>query len=100
MMTVDGLFGAGDAVGGTPHAFSSGSFTEGRLSAKAACKYIDDGKAEGINISQKQIDERKAEIYKPLETYTVGRNLLSKVFTSHYRQLSDTEVVFPSCIHR
>jgi hypothetical protein len=28
MMTVDGLFGAGDAVGGTPHAFSSGSFTE------------------------------------------------------------------------
>jgi hypothetical protein len=43
MMTVDGLFGAGDAVGGTPHAFSSGSFTEGRLSAKAACKYIDDG---------------------------------------------------------
>ena len=74
MMTVDGLFGAGDAVGGTPHAFSSGSFTEGRLSAKAACKYIDDGKAEGINISQKQIDDRKAEVYKPLETYTVGRN--------------------------
>ena len=27
---------AGDAVGGTPHAFSSGSFTEGRLAAKAA----------------------------------------------------------------
>jgi adenylylsulfate reductase subunit A len=74
MMTVDGLFGAGDAVGGTPHAFSSGSFTEGRLSAKAACKYIDDGKAEGINISQAQIDGRKEEIYKPLETYTVGRN--------------------------
>lgn len=74
MMTVNGLFGAGDAVGGTPHAFSSGSFTEGRLSAKAACKYIDDGKAEGIGVSQKQIDDRKAEIYKPLETYTVGRN--------------------------
>ncbi len=74
MMTVDGLFGAGDAVGGTPHAFSSGSFTEGRLSAKAACKYIDDGKADGINVSQEQIDTRKAEVYKPLETYTVGRN--------------------------
>jgi adenylylsulfate reductase subunit A len=29
MMTVNGLFGAGDAVGGTPHAFSSGSFTIG-----------------------------------------------------------------------
>ncbi|UCG98469.1 MAG: hypothetical protein JSW31_05060, partial [Burkholderiales bacterium] len=29
MTTIEGLFGAGDAVGGTPHAFSSGSFTEG-----------------------------------------------------------------------
>ncbi len=74
MMTVEGLFGAGDAVGGTPHAFSSGSFTEGRLSAKAACQYIDDGKAEGITVSEEQIAKRKEEIYKPLETYTVGRN--------------------------
>jgi len=68
------LFGAGDAVGGTPHAFSSGSFTEGRLAAKAACKYIDDGKAEGIKVSDKQIADRKAQIFKPLENYTIGRN--------------------------
>ncbi|NYT52591.1 MAG: adenylyl-sulfate reductase subunit alpha [Candidatus Vesicomyosocius endoextente] len=74
MTTVDGLFGAGDTVGGTPHAFSSGSFTEGRLAAKAACKYIDDGKAEGIVVSNKQIAERKEQIYKPLENYTIGRN--------------------------
>ncbi len=74
MTTVDGLFGAGDAVGGTPHAFSSGSFTEGRLAAKAACKYIDDGKADGIVVSDKQIADRKEQIFKPLETYTVGRN--------------------------
>jgi len=74
MTTVEGLFGAGDAVGGTPHAFSSGSFTEGRLAAKAACKYIDDGKAEGIVISDQQIADRKTEIFKPMETYTVGRN--------------------------
>ena len=64
MTTVEGLFGAGDAVGGTPHAFSSGSFTEGRLAAKAACKYIDDGKANGIRVSQEQIDRRKEEIFK------------------------------------
>src|SRR6185436_3783530 len=31
MTTIEGLFGAGDAVGGTPHAFSSGSFTKGRV---------------------------------------------------------------------
>ncbi len=74
MMTIEGLFGAGDAVGGTPHAFSSGSFTEGRLAAKAACKYIDDGKAEGIVVSQKTLDELKAQIFKPLEHYKTYRN--------------------------
>jgi len=74
MMTVEGLFGAGDACGGTPHAFSSGSFTEGRLAAKAACKYIDDGKAEGIVVSNEQIDRRMKEIYKPLEHYKTYRN--------------------------
>ncbi len=74
MTSVEGLFGAGDAVGGTPHAFSSGSFTEGRLAAKAACQYIDDGKAEGIVVSDKQIADRKAQIYQPLETYRIGRN--------------------------
>ncbi|MEA1049944.1 adenylyl-sulfate reductase subunit alpha [Lamprobacter modestohalophilus] len=74
MTTVAGLFGAGDAVGGTPHAFSSGSFTEGRLAAKAACKYIDDGKAEGIRISDDQINRRKEEIFKPMEHYKIYRN--------------------------
>ena len=74
MTTVEGLFGAGDAVGGTPHAFSSGSFTEGRLAAKAACKYIDDGKAEGIQISDAQIQRRGEEIFKPMEHYRVNRN--------------------------
>jgi adenylylsulfate reductase subunit A len=74
MTTVAGLFGAGDAVGGTPHAFSSGSFTEGRLAAKAACKYIDDGKAEGIVVSDEQIERWRVEVYKPLETYRIYRN--------------------------
>ena len=74
MTTVAGLFGAGDAVGGTPHAFSSGSFTEGRLAAKAACKYIDDGKAAGIRVSEDQIERRKQEIYKPMEHYRIYRN--------------------------
>lgn len=74
MTTVEGLFGAGDAVGGTPHAFSSGSFTEGRLAAKAACRYIDDGKAEGIHVSDEQIERRRQEIYKPMEHYRIYRN--------------------------
>ncbi|MGA7800000.1 MAG: adenylyl-sulfate reductase subunit alpha [Gammaproteobacteria bacterium] len=74
MMTVEGLFGAGDALGGTAHAFSSGSFTEGRLAAKAAVKFIRDHAKDRVNVSEKQIEDRRREIYKPLENYQVGRN--------------------------
>jgi len=74
MMTVDGLFGAGDAIGGTAHAFSSGSFTEGRLAAKAAVKYIKDLRNEKMNISDKQINDFKETVYQPMENYQVGRN--------------------------
>jgi adenylylsulfate reductase subunit A len=85
MTTVEGLFGAGDAVGGTPHAFSSGSFTEGRLAAKAACKYIDDGKGEGIVVSDEQIERRRKEIYKPLEHYRIYRNaVVAGTVNPHY----------------
>jgi adenylylsulfate reductase subunit A len=74
MMTVDGLFGAGDAIGGTAHAFSSGSFTEGRIAAKAAVKYVRDLRNEKIDVSDKQISDYKKTIYQPLENYQVGRN--------------------------
>ena len=68
------VFGAGDTVGGSAHKFSSGSFTEGRLAAKAAVKYIEDKKANNIKLSEKQYNDLKEVIYKPLENYTVGRN--------------------------
>jgi adenylylsulfate reductase subunit A len=74
MMTVDGLFGAGDALGGTAHAFSSGSFTEGRLAAKAAVKYIRDYKNDNIKISDKQYEDLKQIIFQPLDNYQIGRN--------------------------
>jgi adenylylsulfate reductase subunit A len=74
MMTVEGLFGAGDALGGTAHAFSSGSFTEGRLAAKAAVKFIRDHANDEVRISDKQIEELREKIYKPLETYQIYRN--------------------------
>ncbi len=74
MMTVDGLFGAGDALGGTAHAFSSGSFTEGRLAAKAAVKYIRDYKNDNIKISDKQYEDLKQTIFQPLDNYQIGRN--------------------------
>lgn len=74
MMTVEGLFGAGDALGGTAHAFSSGSFTEGRLAAKAAVKFIHDHAKDPVKISDEQIERRRKEIYKPLEHYQTYRN--------------------------
>ena len=42
MTTIEGLFGAGDTIGGSAHKFSSGSFTEGRLAGKAAVAYVMD----------------------------------------------------------
>ena len=74
MLTVEGLFGAGDTVGGSAHKFSSGSFTEGRLAAKAAVKYIEDQKAEDIKVTDKQCEDFKIAIFKPLETYQVAQN--------------------------
>ncbi len=73
MMTVDGLFGAGDASGGTPHKFSSGSFTEGRIAGKAAVNYMNDV-GEDTQLDEAEIDRLEAEIYQPLENYEVGRN--------------------------
>ena len=74
MMTVDGLFGAGDAIGGTAHAFSSGSFTEGRIAAKAAVKYVRDLRNEAIDISDQQINGFRETVFQPMENYRVGRN--------------------------
>jgi adenylylsulfate reductase subunit A len=74
MMTVDGLFGAGDTIGGTAHKFSSGSFAEGRIAAKAAVKYVNDlGKAQP-QVSEQEYRDLEKEIYQPLENYRVGRN--------------------------
>ena len=70
MMTVDGLFGAGDTLGGTPHKFSSGSFTEGRLAGKAAVKYVDDLGSNVPEIDESEYMALKQEIYQPLENYS------------------------------
>ena len=74
MMTVEGLFGAGDAIGGTAHKFSSGSFTEGRIAGKAAVKYVDDMGKNAPQVSEAEYEGLKQAVYKPLETYRVGRN--------------------------
>ena len=42
MTTVEGLFTAGDGVGGSGHKFSSGSHAEGRIAVKQMCRYAGD----------------------------------------------------------
>jgi adenylylsulfate reductase, subunit A len=42
MTSIRGLFAAGDGVGASGHKFSSGSFTEGRIAAKAAVAFAQD----------------------------------------------------------
>ncbi|MBT9540613.1 adenylyl-sulfate reductase subunit alpha [Thiobacillus sp.] len=74
MTTVEGLFGAGDTIGGSAHKFSSGSFTEGRLAGKAAIRYVMDLKGEPPQVDETQIKLLEKTIFKPLENYAVGRN--------------------------
>ena len=73
MMTVEGLFGAGDTIGGTAHKFSSGSFTEGRIAGKAAVNYVNDLK-DCPEVGEAEYESLKKTVFQPLETYAVGRN--------------------------
>ena len=74
MMTVDGLFGAGDTIGGTAHKFSSGSFTEGRIAGKSAVRYVNDLGNDQPQVSETEYEELKSIVYQPMENYEVGRN--------------------------
>ncbi len=74
MTTVEGLFGAGDTMGGAPHKFSSGSFTEGRLAGKSAVRYVMDLKGAQPQIDENEINKLKQTVFAPLENYRIGRN--------------------------
>jgi adenylylsulfate reductase subunit A len=74
MMTVDGLFGAGDTIGGAAHKFSSGSFTEGQIAAKAAVNYVNDLGKDLPQVSEDEYEDLRKTVFQPLENYTVGRN--------------------------
>jgi adenylylsulfate reductase subunit A len=63
MMTVKGLFGAGDIIGGTAHKFSSGSFTEGRIAAKAAVKYVSELGKDQPEVSAAEVGDLKMAVY-------------------------------------
>jgi adenylylsulfate reductase subunit A len=68
MTTIQGLFGAGDTVGGSAHKFSSGSYTEGRLAAKAAVAFLQDH-PEPPSVSETTIAKFRSTVYAPMELY-------------------------------
>jgi adenylylsulfate reductase, subunit A len=72
MTTVEGLFGAGDTIGGSAHKFSSGSFTEGRLAAKAAVRFLTDH-PESPGASEAEIEAWRRTIFAPLERAGTAR---------------------------
>ena len=74
MMTVEGLFGAGDAIGGAAHKFSSGSFTEGRIAGKSAVRYVNDLGCDQPLLDETEVEDLKTMVYQPMENYEVGRN--------------------------
>jgi adenylylsulfate reductase subunit A len=73
MSTVKGLFCAGDASGASSHKFSSGSHAEGRIAAKSAVKYAVENNAAPA-LDEKTVEELKAQILKPLDTYQQHSN--------------------------
>ena len=68
MTTVSGLFAAGDGVGASPHKFSSGSFTEGRLAGKAAVAYVRDHPDPPV-LDAGKVEALKQLIWSPLKTF-------------------------------
>jgi adenylylsulfate reductase subunit A len=73
MTTVKGLFAAGDASGASSHKFSSGSHAEGRIAAKAACKYAAEN-SEEPTIDNARIEALKERILRPLDIYEQHKN--------------------------
>ena len=80
MTTVRGLFAAGDASGASSHKFSSGSFTEGRIAAKAAIAFCVDH-PEPVEAGREQTDLIRERILKPLD-----------LFEEHHTYTNDEDV--------
>ncbi len=94
MTTVQGLFGAGDTIGGSAHKFSSGSFTEGRLAGKAAVAYIAEKASDNKPVvASGRVEAVRDEIFRPMETYKLGRNMITRGTVSPFYLYPDQGVV-------
>lgn len=77
MTTVQGLFGCGDTVGGSAHKFSSGSFTEGRIAAKSAVKYLRDHANDAPKVDDAKVEGLRQEIFMPFENNALSQAIVA-----------------------
>ncbi|MCC6020690.1 MAG: adenylyl-sulfate reductase subunit alpha [Thermoproteaceae archaeon] len=76
MLTVEGLFGAGDTVGVSGHKFSSGSIAEGRIAGKSAVRYVlTKAKDYRPTVSKDTIERYREMLYRPMAWYELNRPL-------------------------
>jgi adenylylsulfate reductase subunit A len=78
MTTVNGLFTAGDGVGGSGHKFSSGSHAEGRIAAKAMARFVRDNADFKPTLSQSN-QELVDLIYKPVRTFLENKDYTTAI---------------------
>jgi len=84
MTTVKGLFTAGDGVGASGHKFSSGSFTEGRIAAKAMVKFALDNK-DWKPTPERDTKDLVDEVYRPVRTFLEHKNYTTAIdINPHY----------------
>ena len=83
MTTVNGLFAAGDGVGGSGHKFSSGSYTEGRLAGKAAVKYAAD-MADAPQVDDDDVNTIVADLYAPFRHYEENKDKTTREEVNPY----------------
>ncbi len=84
MTTVKGLFTAGDGVGASGHKFSSGSFTEGRIAAKAMVKFALDNKGWKPEMVRTK-EELVEEVYRPVKTFLQHKDYTTAIDVNpHY----------------
>jgi len=84
MTTVKGLFTSGDGVGASGHKFSSGSFTEARIAAKAMVKFALDNK-DWKPEPERTTAELADEIYKPVKTFLEHKDYTTAIdINPHY----------------
>jgi adenylylsulfate reductase subunit A len=74
MCTVKGLFAAGDASGASSHKFSSGSHAEGRITGKAAARFIVNEKLELVDIPADEIEKLKQQVYAPMKNFEENKD--------------------------